>query len=55
MWVLYSRVDDEIGGEAEHAAVTLLIGSPTKTEGHEEEPGALQQRHLVINVQVTKA
>lgn len=54
-WLWYVLVDDEIGGKAEHATITLLIGPPTKTEGHEKEPGALQQCHLVIQVQVTEA
>lgn len=54
-WSWYALVDDEVGGEAEHAAVTLLVRPPPETEGHEEEPRALQQRHLVIQVQVTEA
>ena len=52
---VYVLVDDEVGREAEHVAVALLIGSPTEAERHEEEPRALQQRHLVVQVEVTEA
>ena len=45
-------VDDQVGGEAEHSSVTLLVGAPAQTEGHEEQPGALQQGHLVVQVKV---
>ena len=45
-------VDDEVWGKAEHVAVALLVRSPAQTKGHEEKPGALQQGHLVIEVQV---
>ena len=31
-------VDDEVGREAEHFAVALLVGPPPEAEGHEEEP-----------------
>lgn len=55
LWPRYILVDDEVWGEAEHAAVALLVRPPAETEGHEEEPGALQQRHLVVQVQVTEA
>lgn len=47
-------VDDEVWCEAEHVAVALLVRSPSQAEGHEEEPGALQQSHLVVQVQVPK-
>lgn len=51
----YALIYDEIWGKAEQSAVTLFIGPPTEAEGHQEEPGALQQCHLVIKVQVTEA
>jgi len=50
-----SLIDDEIWSETQHASITLLVGSPAQAEGHEEEPGALQQCHLVIQVQVSEA
>lgn len=43
-----SLVDDEVRGEAQHGAVALLVRPPAQAEGHEEEPGALEQRHLVV-------
>lgn len=57
LWVvkLGSLIDDEVWSETQHASITLLVGSPAQAEGHEEEPGALQQRHLVIQVQVSEA
>ena len=57
-WTLHPElllVDDEVGCKAEHVAVALLIGSPAEAEGHDEEPRALQQRHLVVQVEVTEA
>lgn len=52
--LLDSLVDDQVRSEAEHAAVALFIRAPTKTKGHEEEPGALQQSHLVIQIKVAE-
>lgn len=48
----YILVDDEVGCEAEHVAIALLVRPPAQTERHDEKPGALQQCHLVIQVQV---
>lgn len=48
----YVLVYDEVWREAQHVAVALLVRPPAKTERHEEEPGALQQSHLVVQVQV---
>lgn len=45
-------IDDEVWCEAEHVAVALLVRPPAQAERHEEEPGALQQGHLIIQVQV---
>lgn len=45
-------IDYEVWCEAEHVAVALLIRPPAQTEGHEEEPGTLQQGHLIVQVQV---
>lgn len=45
-------VDDEVWCKAKHVAVALLVRSPAQTERHEEEPGALQQSHLVVQMQV---
>lgn len=50
-----SLVDNEVGGEAQHGAVALLVRSPAQAEGHEEEPGALEQRHLVVQVEAPEA
>ena len=51
----YVLVDDEVGREAEHVSAALLVGPPSQAEGHEEEPRALQQSHLVVQVQVPEA
>lgn len=48
-------IDDEIWSETQHSSITLLVRSPAQTEGHEEEPRALQQRHLIIQVQISEA
>lgn len=48
----YVLVDDHVRRKAEHVAVALLVGPPAQAEAHEEEPGALQQGHLVVQVQV---
>lgn len=50
----YILVDDKVRRKAEHVAVALLVRSPAQAERHEEEPGALQQSHLVVQVQVPK-
>ncbi len=50
----YVLVNDKIWCKAEHVAVALLVGPPAQTKRHEEEPGALQQSHLVVQVQVPK-
>lgn len=50
-----SLVDDEVGGEAQHGAVALFVRPPAQAEGHEEEPGALKQRHLVVQMEAPEA
>lgn len=50
-----SLVDDEVGGETQHGAVALLVRPPAQAEGHEEQPGALEQRHLVVQVEAPEA
>lgn len=48
----YVLVDDHVWREAQHVAVALLVRPPAQAETHEEEPRALQQGHLVVQVQV---
>lgn len=48
----YILVYDEVWCKAKHVAVTLLVRPPAQTKRHEEKPGALQQSHLIIQVQV---
>lgn len=43
---------DQVWRKAKHVPVTLLVRPPAQTERHEEEPGVLQQSHLIIQVQV---
>lgn len=45
-------VYNQVWCKAKHVAVTLLVRPPAQTERHEEEPGVLQQSHLIIQVQV---
>lgn len=52
---LYVLVYDQVGCKAKHVHVTLLVGPPAQTERHEEEPGVLQQSHLIIQVQVPES
>lgn len=51
----YPLVDDEVGGKAQHGAVALLVRTPAQAEGHEEEPRALEQCHLVVQVKAPEA
>lgn len=46
----YVLIDDQVWCEAQHVAIALLVRPPAQAEGHEEEPGALQQGHLVIQM-----
>lgn len=48
-------INHKIWCEAQHVSVTLLVGSPAEPEGHEEEPGTLQESHLIIKVKVSEA
>lgn len=51
---LYSLVHDQVRGEAQYGPVALLVRAPAEAKGHEEEPGALQQGHLVVQVKVAE-
>lgn len=51
-WERYVLVDHQVWGEAQHVAVTLLVRSPAQTKRHEEEPGGLEQSHLIVQVKV---
>lgn len=52
---LYVLIYDQVWGKAKHVPVTLLVRPPAQTERHEEEPGVLQQSHLIIQVQVPES
>lgn len=55
-WITERELDlliyDQVWCKAKHLAVTLLARPPAQTERHEEKPGALQQSHLIIQVQI---
>lgn len=52
---LYVLIYDQVWCKAKHVPVTLLVRPPAQTERHEEEPGVLQQSHLIIQVQVPES
>lgn len=50
----YILVEHEIWGKVEHPPVDVLVRPPSQGEHHHPHPGLLNDRHLVVHVEISE-